>query len=64
MNTIDDMIELCRKHSAHALEQCMWYIEALEEGDEDAPILGGNPDLVAALGYQTADSFLSQESKK
>ena len=47
--------------SAHAAEQAEWFIEAVLSGDPDAQQYAGNPDLVAALGHETADRFLGIE---
>ena len=44
--------------SIHAAEQAEWFIAAVESGDPDAQQYGANPDLVAALGHQTADVWL------
>ncbi|MDD2978139.1 hypothetical protein [Aquabacterium sp.] len=44
--------------SDHAAEQAEWFINAVKSGDPDAQQYAGNPDLVAALGHQTADKFL------
>lgn len=42
----------------HAAEQAEWFIAAAMRGDPSAPEYGANPDLVAALGHQTAEVFL------
>ena len=42
----------------HAAEQAEWFIAAVESGDPDAAQYGANPDLVAALGHQTAEVWL------
>ena len=42
----------------YAAEQAEWFIVAVESGDPDAQEYGANPDLVAALGHQTADVWL------
>lgn len=41
-----------------ATKQGLMFIEACWESDEEAYILGCNPDLVQALGNQTAQEFL------
>ncbi len=46
------------KHGVLAVQQAEWFIEACEEQDEDWQQYAANPDLVAALGHQTADVFL------
>ena len=46
------------KHGEHAVQQAEWFITACEEQDEDWQQYAANPDLVAALGHQTADVFL------
>ena len=42
----------------HAAEQAEWFIKAALCGDPDAANYAANPDLVAALGHQTADVWL------
>lgn len=41
-----------------AAEQAALFIDACERQDEDWPQYAANPDLVAALGHNTADAFL------
>ena len=56
-----EKIQALRAECAHnplAAEQAEWFIAALESGDPDAWQYAGNPDLVAALGHETADRFL------
>ena len=50
------------KHGEHAVKQAEWFIEACEEQADDWQQLAANPDLVAALGHQTADVFLGWRS--
>lgn len=45
-------------HSNRAAEQAEWFISACEADSQDWAQYGGNPDLVAALGHQTAPAWL------
>lgn len=45
-------------HGEHAVKQVEWFIDACERQDDDWQQYAANPDLVAALGGQTADRFL------
>lgn len=53
-----DLRSIAKAHSTHAAKQAEWFISAVEEGDPEAYQYGGNPDLVAALGHQTAQEYL------
>ena len=54
----EELRAVARAHSAHAAKQAEWFIDAALSGDPDAWQYAGNPDLVSALGHQTADRYL------
>ena len=59
-NNVETLIAAAAAHSPEAAKQAAWFAESLaREGWSNETLqYAGNPDLVAALGHQTADVWL------
>jgi hypothetical protein len=53
-----ELRRIAAAYSSHAAEQAEWFISACEADSADWFQYGANPDLVAALGHQTAPAWL------